>query len=40
MINPIGMKLAAGVLMFAPLFLIFIFAQKYFIEGLQTGSLR
>ena len=40
MINPIGMKLAAGVLMFVPLFLIFVFAQKFFTEGIQTGSLR
>jgi ABC-type glycerol-3-phosphate transport system permease component len=40
MINPIGMKLAAGVVMFVPLFLIFVFAQKYFTEGIQTGSLR
>lgn len=39
-INPIGLRLAAGVLMFVPLFLIFAFAQKYFTEGLQTGSLR
>jgi multiple sugar transport system permease protein len=40
MVNPIGMKLAAGVVMFVPLFLIFVFAQKYFTEGIQTGSLR
>jgi ABC-type glycerol-3-phosphate transport system permease component len=39
-INPIGTSLAGGVIIFMPLFLIFLFAQRYFIEGLTLGGVK
>ena len=38
--NPIGAALTGGVIIFMPLFIIFIFAQRYFIEGLTLGGIK
>lgn len=38
--NPIGTSLAGGVIMFMPLFLIFLFCQRYFIKGLTLGGIK
>jgi len=39
-LNPIGSALAGGVITFMPLFLIFLFCQRYFIEGLTLGGIK
>lgn len=39
-LNPIGMSLAGGVILFIPLFLVFIFCQRYFIKGLALGGVK
>jgi len=38
-VNPIGKSFAAGILMFIPMLLIFIFANKYFVHGLD-GAIK
>jgi len=38
--NPIGISLAGGVIIFIPLFLIFLFCQRYFIKGLTLGGIK
>jgi len=38
--NPIGMALAGGVILFMPLFLVFLFCQKFFIKGLTLGGIK
>ncbi len=39
-INPIGIKLAAGVILFLPLLVIFVVLQKHFISGIMTGGVK
>ncbi len=39
-INPLGIRLAGGCILFIPLFLIFAFFQRYFVEGLQIGAIK
>lgn len=39
-INPIGISLAAGTILFIPMFLVFLFAQRYFGEGLTPGRIK
>ena len=39
-INPIGIKLAAGVVLFLPLLVIFVVLQKHFISGIMTGGVK
>lgn len=39
-LNPIGLSLAGGVIIFMPLFLVFIFCQRYFIKGLTLGGVK
>lgn len=39
-LNPIGTALAGGVIIFMPLFLIFLFCQRYFIKGLTLGGIK
>lgn len=39
-LNPIGISLAGGVIIFMPLFLIFLFCQRYFIKGLTLGGIK
>jgi ABC-type glycerol-3-phosphate transport system permease component len=39
-LNPIGMSLAGGVIIFMPLFLVFLFCQRYFIKGLALGGVK
>ena len=39
-INPIGTKMAAGVLIFAPLLLVYLFAHKKILEGIATGGIK
>ena len=38
--NPIGMRLAAGTILFVPLILMFAFFQRYFRGGLTVGALK
>ena len=40
MINPIGVQLAAGVILFVPLFVVFISFQRYFQSGLTLGGIK
>ena len=40
MINPIGVQLAAGVILFIPLFIVFISFQRYFQSGLTLGGIK
>lgn len=39
-INPIGFSLASGVILFVPMFLVFLFCQRYFIQGLTLGGIK
>ncbi len=39
-INPIGTKMAAGVLIFVPLLMVYIFAHKKILEGIATGGIK
>jgi multiple sugar transport system permease protein len=38
--NPIGLQLAAGVILFIPVFVVFCFFQKYFIKGISFGGVK
>lgn len=38
-VNPIGRSFAVGILLFLPLLLIFLFANKYFVEGI-SGAIK
>ena len=40
MVNPIGVQLAAGVILFVPMFIVFISFQKYFQSGLTLGGIK
>jgi len=40
MINPIGVQLAAGVVLFMPMFIVFISFQRYFQSGLTLGGIK
>lgn len=40
MLNPIGLQLAAGAILFMPLFIVFISFQKYFQGGLTLGGIK
>ena len=39
-LNPIGLSLAGGVLMFLPMLAIFVAFQRYFIDGIVTGGVK
>ncbi len=39
-INPIGTKMAAGMVIFIPLLLIYIFLHRHFLEGITTGGIK
>ena len=39
-INPIGLRLAAGTLIFIPMFLLFLVCQKYLVKGIATTGLK
>lgn len=39
-LNPIGMELAAGTLLFIPVLLVYIFTRKYFTQGLSSVGMR
>jgi len=39
-INPIGVKMAAGMVIFVPLAMIYFFLHRYFLEGLTTGGIK
>ncbi len=39
-INPIGMQLAAGVILFLPLLIIFCFTSKYFVRDIKIGGIK
>jgi len=39
-LNPIGLQLTAGVILFMPLLIVFISFQKYFQSGLTLGGIR
>ena len=39
-INPIGTKMAAGVIIFVPLLLIYIVLHKYYLEGVTSGGIK
>lgn len=39
-INPIGVSLAGGMILFLPLFLIFLSFRKMFVGGIITGSVK
>ena len=38
--NPIGMRMAAGVILFLPLLIIYAVLHRYFLEGVTTGGLK
>ena len=40
MVNPIGRQLAAGVILFVPMFIVFISFQRYFQSGLTLGGIK
>ena len=39
-ISPVSITLAGGVIVFLPLFIIFMFCQRYFTEGLMLGGMK
>ena len=39
-INPIGLKMAAGMIIFVPLAMIYFFLHRYYLEGLTTGGIK
>ena len=39
-INPIGTKMAAGVIIFIPLLLIYTVLHRYFLEGIAAGGVK
>lgn len=39
-LNPIGMQLAAGVILFLPLLIIFCFTSKYFVKDIKIGGIK
>lgn len=39
-INPLGITLAGGCVLFIPLFLLFAFFQRYFEEGITIGAIK
>jgi len=39
-INPIGLRLAAGTLIFIPMFVLFLVCQKYLIRGVATTGIK
>ncbi|KKM69189.1 hypothetical protein LCGC14_1453270, partial [marine sediment metagenome] len=39
-INPIGTKMAAGVIVFVPLLLIYIVLHRHFLEGIAAGGIK
>ena len=39
-LNPIGIQLAAGVILFIPLLIIFIFTSKYFVKDIKLGGIK
>lgn len=39
-VNPLGMKMTAGMVLFVPLLTIFVFSSRYFISGITAGGLK
>ena len=39
-INPIGIQLATGVILFIPLMIIFIFTSRYFVKDIKLGGIK
>jgi multiple sugar transport system permease protein len=39
-VNPIGMQLAAGVILFLPLLVIFCFTSRYFVRDIKIGGIK
>ena len=39
-VNPIGAQLAAGVILFIPLLIIFLFTSRYFVKDIKLGGIK